>query len=96
MENEIEIGSYSGFIPGLESSALIAQMEGKSEIAAALYFNAQGLRTSLETPNFKSERKRLEELERSLKSALGKDKIKVIKEKKLREQALLDLAFKVV
>ena len=96
MENEIEIGSYSGFIPGLESSARIAQMEGKSERAAILYFNAQGLRATLETPNFKSEKRLFEELEQQLKAALGEEKIGIIKEKKLSEQELLDLAFTVV
>ncbi len=96
MENEIEIGSYSGFIPGLESSARLAQMEGKSEIAATLYINAQRLRSAFETPPFKSEESVFEELEQALKSALGEVEIRFIKEKNLSEQELLDLAFSIV
>ena len=96
MEKEIEIGSYSGFIPGLEACAQMAQMEGKSEIAATLYFNAQRLRARLQTPQFKSEESLYEALEHELKSVLGEEKIAVIKEKQLSEQVLLDFAFRVV
>lgn len=96
MENEIEIGSYSGFIPGLEASARIAQMEGKNEIAATLYFNAQRLRASLETPHFKSEEKLYKELEQQLIAALGQEKLGAIKEKKRSDQELLDIALTVV
>lgn len=96
MENEIEMGSYSGLIPGLEYSARIAQMEGKSEIAAILYVNAQCMRANLETFKFQSETRLLEELEQQLTTTLGKEKMRTIQEKKFSEQELLDLAFTIV
>ena len=92
MENEIEMGSYSGFIPGLEFSARITQMEGKNELAARLYFNAQDMRIRLETPRFKSEERVYEAFVQQLNAALGEEKIGVIKEQKLGEEELLGLA----
>ena len=91
IENEIEEGGFTGFIPGLEIAARLAALKGKYDMAAQLYFNARILRKTLGTPIIKSEAYIYHTFLSDLKNNLSEEKINLAETRRMNDSQLLKL-----
>lgn len=96
LRREMKEGNYSCIIPGLEFSAITAAREGKHEIAAHLFFNAQVIRNDLSTPIPKRRRKLFQDLRSNLMDNLSDKQFDEAQNNLIERQNLITLAKEVV
>lgn len=96
LAEEFAQGSYMGFLPGLETAAIIAALEHNYTIAAQLFFNAQAIRAELGTPIIQSERYLYDPLLADLEDHLEQEAYRLAKENRIADQQLLALAMLVL
>ncbi|UCE92656.1 MAG: tetratricopeptide repeat protein, partial [Flavobacteriaceae bacterium] len=96
LKSDLKEGNYSCIIPGLEFSAIAVASEGKYELAAQLFFNAQAIRAELSTPVPSSKEKLFQNLVGNLKKNLREKQFIGVKNNLIDKQQLLNLARQVL